>query len=98
MSPGNPGFAGADCGTKMKFVLQLTTPSNAPPPAAEAAEHYGLVEGRRNSRSRLRPTSLRGPFCRYDLIGGLAGEFRHVVEFEGEAADARRGGAHLDDE
>src|SRR5262249_52502571 len=48
--------------------------------------------------SLLRPASLRGPFCRYDLLGRLAGEFRHVVELEREAADARSGGADLDDE
>src|SRR5258708_19403711 len=44
------------------------------------------------------PSSLRGAFRRYDLLGRLAGEFRHVVELEGEAADARSRGAHLDDE
>ena len=34
----------------------------------------------------------------HDLVGRLAGQFRHVVELEGEAADAGRRRANLDDE
>src|SRR5215470_7705295 len=72
------------------------------------SEHARGADGRRtwcaacapetvNGRS-LRPTSLRGAFCCYDLLGRLAGEFCHVVKLECEAADASRSGAHLDDE
>ena len=35
---------------------------------------------------------------RDDLVGGAAGQFRHVVELEGERADAGGRRAHLDDE
>src|SRR5262249_39183054 len=35
---------------------------------------------------------------RHDLIGGAAHEFGHVIELEGEAADAGGGRAHLHDE
>ena len=45
------------------------------------------------SRSRRRRLARR-----HDLIGGAADEFGHVIELEGEAADAGGGRAHLHDQ
>src|SRR5262249_57500413 len=63
----------------------------------------GAVAGRRrtkaNSFSVLLPRLRRRRLARrYDLVGGAAHEFGHVIELEGKAADAGGGRAHLHDE
>ena len=67
-------------------------------PQAEARVGEGGRRPREKGRSRRVTASGGGAFRGDDLVGRLAGQFRHVVELVGEAADPGGGRSHLDDE